>query len=360
MPTETVGPTAVRGPSDTMPRPTRRRRLVIRAALTSVVAVGLLILVWHLLGRTVIWSGIHLTPLPLALAITGAIVFLLGRAWRFWLLLPAYRRFPVQILGVTGAGWGAGLLLPGPSGDVAFVALARRALDVSVVRATGVDVLARLFDIVSIAAVAVLAAFISAGNAPRAVIATAAVAGAAGVLVLTLMLARRPRRRLLALASRLPRVGDLAERGERAITELGSRRLVAGLVASTSLCRVATAVQYAGLMTLVGLHLGFWQTWFVLSVRTLLFTVPVQGIAGIGTSQAWWTGALAVEGVPFASAVAASVTIQALDLAISLPIAGLVALLTLVPRRSVTMQKEAGEYTTVEGRRQRILANTRR
>src|SRR5437016_11121782 len=133
MPTETVGPAAVRGPSDAMPRPTRRRRLVIRAAVTSVVTVGLLILVWHLLGRTVIWSGIHLAPLPLALAITGAMVFLLSRAWRFWLLLPAYRRFPVQVLGITGAGWGAGLLLPGPTGDVAFIALARRALAVSVV-----------------------------------------------------------------------------------------------------------------------------------------------------------------------------------------------------------------------------------
>jgi hypothetical protein len=155
-------------------------------------------------------------------------------------------------------------------------------------------------------------------------------------------------------------VGDLVERGDRAIAELGSWRLLAGLVISTALCRVATAVQYAGLMSLVGLHLGFWQTWFVLSVRTLLFTVPVQGIAGIGTSQAWWTGALAVEGVPFASAVAASVTIQAIDLAISLPIAGLFGLLMLVPVRSVTMVEDAGGYTSVEGRTQRILANTRR
>src|SRR5207302_11059642 len=125
-------------------------------------------------------------------------------------------------LGITGAGWGAGLLLPGPTGDVAFVALARRALDISIVRASGVDVLARLFDIVSIAAVAVLAAAMSAANAPRAVVAAAAVAGLAGALVLALMLAPRPRRRLLLLAARLPRVGDLAERGDRAIAELGS------------------------------------------------------------------------------------------------------------------------------------------
>ena len=39
-------------------------------------------------------------------------------------------------------------------------------------------------------------------------------------------------------------------------------------------------------MSMVGLHLGFWQTWFVLSIRTLLLAIPIQGIAGIGTGQA--------------------------------------------------------------------------
>jgi Lysylphosphatidylglycerol synthase TM region len=342
--------------SVTMPRPARRRRLIVRAGATSIVTVGLLVLVWHLLGHARVWSGIQLQPLALALAITGATVFLLSRAWRFWLLLPNHRGSAVRVLGVTGAGWGAGLLLPGPSGDVAFVALARRALEVSIVRGSGIDVLARLFDIVSIAGVAVLAAAVTAGSEPKAVLAIAAIAGVTSVVLLTVMLAPGPRRRVLSLASRVPRVAGLAERADRAITELSSRRLIAGLIASTALCRVATAVQYAGLMSLVGLHLGFWQTWFVLSVRTLLFTIPVQGIAGIGTSQAWWTGALAVEGVPLTAAVAASVTLQALDLAISLPIAGLFGLLTLVRRGSVTESQAADGYTSVETNAPAVLA----
>lgn len=116
--------------------------------------------------------------------------------------------------------------------------------------------------------------------------------------------------------------------------ELSSARVAAGLLGSTALCRVATAVQYAGLMSMVGLHLGFWQTWFALSIRTLLFTVPIQGIAGIGTSQAWWTTGLVLEGVPLSSAVAASVTIQALDLAISLPLAAASSLFVLPGRRA--------------------------
>ena len=92
------------------------------------------------------------------------------------------------------------------------------------------------------------------------------------------------------LAARIPRLARLASRAEAELDELNSRARWANLVGSTVFCRVATAVQYAALMSMVGLHLGFWQTWFVLSIRTLLLTIPIQGIAGIGTGQAWWAG----------------------------------------------------------------------
>ena len=92
---------------------------------------------------------------------------------------------------------------------------------------------------------------------------------------------------------------------------------------------MATALQYSALFTLVGLDLGFWQAWFALSIRTLLFTIPIQGIAGIGTGQAWWAGALLLEGVAVGDAVAAGITLQAIDLAVSLPVAGLMSLALL-------------------------------
>ena len=309
------------------------RRPIVRGALASVVGVGFVLVVWRLLGRPLAWNSVQLAPLPLALAVSGAAVFLAGRTWRFAFLLPGSGRRLRGVAGVTGIGWGAGLLLPGPSGDVAFVAAARRVLGVSVARASGAAVLARILDLGSIALVAALAAAVSAGTEPRGVLVGAALIAAGALVAFTTLLLPRPRAWLLGLAARLPKVSGLATRADAAMAELSSARVTAGLLGSTALCRAATAVQYAGLMAMVGLHLGFWQTWFALSIRTLLFTVPVQGIAGIGTSQAWWTTGLVLEGVPLSAAVAASVTLQALDLAISLPLAAACSLLSVNVRR---------------------------
>ena len=92
----------------------------------------------------------------------------------------------------------------------------------------------------------------------------------------------------------------------------------------------------------MGLHLGFWQTWFVLSIRTLLLTIPIQGIAGIGTGQAWWAGALLLEGVSGGLAVGAGLTLQAIDLAVSLPVAGIASAL-LIRRHKEPAEPEAGD-----------------
>lgn len=328
----------------------RRRSVLIRAAITSAVSIGLLILVWRALGHSVAWRGLHLSPLPITFAALGALAFLAGRAWRFHLFLPRQSGDAQALLGVTAASWAAGLLLPGPSADVAFVALARRRLGVSVARATGVAVIARILDVVSLCLVAVLAALITIGAESTAVVLSAAIVGVAGIAGLAALIAPRPRRVLLRLASRIPRVAPLADRIDAALAELASGPTWLRLAASTAACRIATAVQYSALFALVGLNLGFWQTWFVLSIRTLLFTVPIQGIAGIGTGQAWWAGGLLLVGVPVGDAVTSGVTLQAIDLAISLPVAGIVSLALLRRRGSAEPAAPApATQTTLAG-----------
>jgi hypothetical protein len=88
----------------------------------------------------------------------------------------------------------------------------------------------------------------------------------------------------------------------------------------------------------------------------LLFTVPVQGIAGIGTSQAWWTSALLLEGVPLGVAVAASVTLQALDLAVSLPIAALASLLSFTARSASRSREPSAAASEVRVARPPLAA----
>ena len=69
-----------------------RRGRLIRAAITSVITVLVLVLVWRLLGHGVKWAGIHPSVWLILLAAFGAACFLVGRAWRFGALLPAARR----------------------------------------------------------------------------------------------------------------------------------------------------------------------------------------------------------------------------------------------------------------------------
>jgi Lysylphosphatidylglycerol synthase TM region len=315
-----------------------RRGLLIRAAVTSVVTVLVLVLVWRLLGHGVAWHGVDLSVGAVLMAAFGAACFLVGRAWRFAVLLPNRRGSARELLGATAASWGAGLLLPGPSADVTFVALARTRFAVGVARGSGSAIVARILDVVSLALVAVVASRFTSHVEPTAVILVALGAFVAGLGVLLSLIIPGPRTVVTRLAGRIPRLAGLAARAEAELDELNSRARWANLVGSTAFCRVATAVQYAALMSMVGIHLGFWQTWFILSIRTLLLTIPIQGIAGIGTGQAWWAGALLLEGVPAELAVGAGLTLQAIDLAISLPVAGVAS--TLLFRRHKAPEPE--------------------
>jgi hypothetical protein len=320
-----------------------RRGLLLRAAITSVVTVLVLLLAWRLLGgHNVRWQGINPSAGSIALAAFGAACFLIGRAWRFAALLPRRRGSTRELLGATAASWGAGLLLPGPSADVTFVALARTRFSVSVARGSGSAIVARVLDVVSLALVAVVASFFTVTVEPPAVILAAAGAFVVGVGVLLSLIIPGPRTLVTRLAARIRRLAPLAARAETELEELNSRARWANLVGSTIFCRLATAVQYAALMSMVGLHLGFWQTWFVLSIRTLLLTIPIQGIAGIGTGQAWWAGALLLEGLSGGVAVGAGLTLQAVDLAISLPVAGIASML-LIRRHREPSDLEPGE-----------------
>src|SRR5438309_601316 len=80
------------------------------------------------------------------------------------------------------------------------------------------------------------------------VVVTAAVAGAAGLTALTVLLAAAPRRFLLGRASRVRRFATLADRMDAGLAELASPGRWAGVAASTLLCRLATAAQYAALL----------------------------------------------------------------------------------------------------------------
>src|SRR5438552_18564558 len=93
------------------------------------------------------------------LAAVAAFGFIAARSFRYRLLLGNGRpRRMRNTLAVTLSSWGASLILPGPSGDAAFVMLARTRLTAPVAVGVGAALLSRLLDVASLLLVAVITA----------------------------------------------------------------------------------------------------------------------------------------------------------------------------------------------------------
>jgi hypothetical protein len=292
-------------------------RRILRSTAIGIASFGLLVLLWKHLSPTGQIAPFHPSVLAVALALLGGSVFLVGRAWRTRSLLAT----PVPwwpLLGQTGVSWVAGLLLPGPSADATFVFLARR-LGVGMRRSTAASVIGRILDIVSLALIVVVAAALDGVNEPSDPIWIVGLIGGAFLIVLIAALSPPGRRAVVAILGRIPRLRGLVPGVEEGAAELTRRKHLATLVASTAVCRVATLLQYGALFAMVGVHLGLWSVWLVLALRTFLSTIPIQGLAGLGTGQLWWAGALVVEGVSASNAIGIAITISLLDLALSIP-----------------------------------------
>ncbi len=227
------------------------------------------------------------------------------------------------ILAVTFSSWGASLILPGPSGDAAFVMLARTRLKAPVAVGAGAAVLSRLLDLASLLLVALITAPLAGVILPRALLGGGVALALLIAVGLTALFWSRPRGAIVGWLERLSLPASLHERLHFAIEELGSGSRPALLVAATVAARVATGLQYFALFAAIDQALSLQQVWFALSIRTLLLAVPIQGLGGFGTTQVWWTAGLTLLGWSVDDAIAASLAVHLLDLTVSLPQAAL-------------------------------------
>src|SRR5438093_654002 len=111
-----------------------------------------------------------ISPGLAVLAALGAFSFIVARAWRYRLLLGIERSKTGTLLAITFASWGASLVLPGPSGDAAFVVLARTRLKTPVAVGAGAAVLSRLLDVASLVLIALATAPLAGVNLPKALL----------------------------------------------------------------------------------------------------------------------------------------------------------------------------------------------
>ena len=336
------------------------KRRDLRIALAVVITVALLALILRAIppGELIEALG-HASPLLLGLAVIAAFGFAVARAWRYHLLLGRDRAPSARsVLAITLAAWGISQVLPGPSSDAVFVWQTRVRLRTPVAVGIGASLIVRILDGASLLLIALLTASTEGVILPRYVAALATALAVVLVALLTALLWDRPRRWILPRLEALPLAGGLVSRIAPALEELGTGSRTLLLIASTAAARVFTGLQYLALFAAIGHPLSFWQVWFALSVRTLLLAFPIQGIGGLGTTQLWWTAALTLLGLPFDDALAASLAVHILDLAVSLPqgAAGWLALYLGGRRPSVVAVSGSGPAEPEDAPRPRVIS----
>ena len=297
------------------------KRRDLRIALAAVITVALLALILRAIPPGELLEALgNASPLGLGLAMLAAFGFAVARAWRYHLLLGRERAPSARsLLAITLAAWGVSMVLPGPSSDAVFVWQTRVRLRTPVAVGIGAALIARILDGASLLLIALVTASAEDVALPRFVAGAATVVAVLFAGLLTALLWDRPRRWILPRLEALRLVGGLVSRLAPALEELGTGSRTVLLIVSTAAARVFTGLQYLALFAAIGHPLSFWQVWFALSVRTLLLAFPIQGIGGLGTTQLWWTAALTLLGFPFDDALAASLAVHILDLAVTLP-----------------------------------------
>ena len=299
----------------------------VRWLLTTLVAIAVSALcLWLLLtppaltalGRLA--TGGSLTSVLGALALVALVQWL--RAWRFAVMMTGRLALPgVTLTRISFQLTLWNVLLPLRLGELSFPLLMRRHLGYDLLHAGGVLLIARLFDLATVGAILLAAAAVLdawPGLVGRALL----VLGAAGLglapLGLTIAgLALRPYLR------KLPRIGNAAERltaGLEAIAGYRAGVAAAGLGLALWLVFGAGAILVASAVVAT---VSPGAAMLGAAAANVAFALPINGIAGIGPSQAAWVAATTWVGVPWDDAVVSALALHAVVLMNAIVLGGL-------------------------------------
>lgn len=298
-------------------------RLISLALGILITAVALWFLVTPEVARQlgVVVETANWWLLALALALSALMQWL--RAWRFAIMTNGVLAFPrprlVQIAFQLNF---FNYLLPFRLGEVSYPVLMRRSFGQPLMQAAGVLLLARLFDLLVVAAILVGAAAalgLAAHSAQTWLLWAVAGALVCGVFVLALSAGNVAR----ALAH-LPLIGGIATpvaSGLSALVTPSARFaaiavsfaiwLLSGILAAVTALAVTTAVTPG--VALLGASAG-----------NLAFALPINGIGGLGPSQAAWVYAVTQAGVAWDAAVITALALYAVTFVNAIVLGGLV------------------------------------
>ena len=278
----------------------------MKRIVVTVVAVALtMAALWFVLAKSDMESlrsalrAAHWPGMLLAFAITAAVQWL--RAWRFSLLtfgapaLPGWR-----LIGISFQLNLLNYLLPFRLGEFGYPAMMHKAFRQNPLEALGVLLLARVLDLACVGAILLFTGawlgLAGQGWAMPVMIATiCAVAFVAGLYLLS---ARHGARALSA--------------GTRHLRSVNAWLLAAGLSFAIWLVfGVAAAVASQSVTTGVSVAAAFLGA----AAGNLAFALPVNGIAGLGPSQAAWVAAVIQTGASLEDAVAGALAVYIVTLA---------------------------------------------
>ena len=320
------------------------RRLLSAVLALCITAACLWLLltpdVLQALGRAA--GNARLLPIIVAFGLVALVQWL--RAWRFAVMTAGTAALPDTVLVRIALQLNfLNFVLPFRLGELGYPVLMRRHYGHGLLHSAGVLLLARLFDLATVVSILLGAAAVLrlAGGTGNAMLALGALV--LGLAPFGLILAGRA---LRPWFTRLPGVGGSAAKLTAGLDAVGERGI--GLVAvvlgfAVWLLLALAAIMVAGAVTTTvppaAAMLGA-------SAGHVAFALPINGIAGIGPSQAAWVAATTRAGVPWDDAVISALALHAVVLTNAI-VLGTVATLPDLRRRL----SASGDRAPPDGRR---------
>jgi len=233
------------------------------------------------------------------------------RTLRFKMLLEAPREQFRELLGITTLHGLFNYLLPAKSGELSYIVLSRKHLEVPIPESAATLITARFFDFGVIAFLLPVAVVQFYTDLPSwllvsSVIYCVVVLAAAVGLVLYL---RRTRKAERAVSKRWwGRLVSLASETLQCLRTIDQRRQYAKLWLVTFGIWVCVLSNYYCIARSLGFDVELGQMIVVSIIIIPLSLIPAQGIANLGTHEAGWVAALSIFGYSFDSAFTLAVT----------------------------------------------------
>lgn len=278
----------------------------------SLIVVGYVFynLDWMIIRSTL--ASLHWGWLFLALLVFWVNYIL--RALRFRVLIPAKNIPFVQLLAITGLYGMYNYLLPAKSGELSYVVLVNRRLNVSLVDSTTSLIAARYLDFATIALILPFVLIIFMKSMPLWLI-YASLTFCSAVFIGSVLIyyffkqhsiqANRPKSFKYIWIAKIYKVLTNLQDG---LIKIYNRREHMSLLLLTILIWLCVYTNFYLIVVSLGYQLNYFQI-VVISIFMIPMTLlPIQGFANLGTHEIGWVAAFSVFGQPEEVALSAAIS----------------------------------------------------